>query len=95
MQINPNLPVDPGAAGLVRQRPSATPSAPPPPSSQYIASDFDLNRLQTLRGDTSVPDESGANQALGFLQSNILSQPGSALAAQANLNPESAYALLV
>jgi hypothetical protein len=46
-------------------------------------------------GVPEIPDESGADQVTEFLRSNLLSQPGTALAAQANVNPESAYSLLV
>jgi hypothetical protein len=95
MQINTSLSVDPSAVGVVKNRLASNLPPTPAPSSQNLAPEFDLNRLQALDGDTGIPDESGANQALAFLQSNFLAQPGSAIAAQANLNPESAYALLV
>jgi len=94
MQINTSLSADSSAAGLVKNRLPATPPAPSSPSSQNVAPEFDLNRLQSLTGDISVPDEAGANQALALLQAGFLSQPDSAIAAQANLNPESVYTLL-
>jgi hypothetical protein len=46
-------------------------------------------------GVPEIPDESGADQVTQSLRADFLSQPGSALAAQANANPESAYSLLV
>ena len=40
------------------------------------------------------PIAAGADQAAGFIRANLSSQHGLALAAQANLDPESAYNLL-
>jgi hypothetical protein len=95
MLINTNLPTDPSASALRQSRaPGAPAGQTPPPSTQATASQFDLTRWQGLEGDTTVPDSAGADQAADFAQANFLAQPAQAVAAQANLNPESAYSLL-
>jgi hypothetical protein len=46
-------------------------------------------------GAPGISDAAGADQVTDFLRANFLSQPGTALAAQGNPNPESAYNLLI
>ena len=94
MQINTSLSTDSNNPAPVKNRLVASASTQPAPTQQSVVPEFDLARLQSLNGDTTIPDEAGANQALAFLKTNFLSDPASASAAQGNLNPESVYALL-
>jgi hypothetical protein len=52
-------------------------------------------RFSLENGVPEITDAAGADQATEFLRANLYSQPGTALAAQANANPESAYNLLI
>ena len=45
-------------------------------------------------GVPAITDAAGADQVTEFFRANLLSQHGTALAAQANLNPEAVYNLL-
>ena len=93
MKINPNLSTDPSAAGLRNARPLAT-ANPSTASTPSTPPQLDLARWPALDGDTTVPDSAGADASAQYAQSNFLAQPALALAAQANLNPDSAYTLL-
>jgi len=46
-------------------------------------------------GAPGISDAAGAEQVTASLRATFLSQPGTALAAQGNPNPESAYNLLI
>jgi hypothetical protein len=46
-------------------------------------------------GAPGISDEAGADQVTAFLRATFLSQSGTALAAQGNPNPETAYNLLI
>jgi hypothetical protein len=67
---------------------------------QTPGGDAALARLQGRvpleeEGVPGIPDAAGADQVTQFLRANLLSQPGTALAAQGDPNPESAYNLLI
>jgi hypothetical protein len=55
-----------------------------------------LQRLAPLQDGAvpAIPDAAGADEVTGFFRANLSSQYWTALAAQANLDPESAYNLL-
>ena len=79
------------AAEALPRRPAPPPTARPPIPP--------LGRLQGLvaldeDGVSAITDAAGADQVTEFLRADLLSPDGSALAAQANVNPESAYSLL-
>jgi hypothetical protein len=46
-------------------------------------------------GAPEISDAAGADQVTDYLRATFLSQPGTALAAQGNPNPETAYSLLI
>jgi len=99
MLINTSLPPETAARDLRNSRAADSPPAPTGPAPQTPGADSTLGRLQGLvplheYGVPDITDAAGADQVTDYLRANLLSQPGAALAAQANANPESAYSLL-
>jgi len=99
MLINTSLPPETAARDLRNSRAADSPPAPTGPATQTPVADSTLGRLQGLvpldeDGVPAITDAAGADQVTDFLRANLSSQPGLALTAQANLNPESAYHLL-
>ncbi|MGD1084500.1 MAG: hypothetical protein ABSA47_07085 [Verrucomicrobiota bacterium] len=97
MIINASLPAESAAASPRHSR-TAT-ASPSNAASPKTAPDTTLDRMRELspagqEEDWSGLDSAAADTWTSFLHSNILSQAGSALAAQANLNPETAFTLL-
>jgi hypothetical protein len=91
MIINSSLPVESTAAAPRHSR-----ANPAPPQ---IPTDPAPDRMLELRAagqdeDGADLDPKAADAWTGFLHSNILSQAGTALAAQANQNPETVFSLL-
>lgn len=94
MLINTSLSTDSSSSSPLNNRAAGAPAAPSASAPQPSAVESDLGRFQGLDGDSGIPDSAGADQAVGFSRANFLSQPALALAAQANLNPESVFNLL-
>jgi len=79
------------AAGSAPALASATPKTP--------GLDSAIRRLEGLApldedAASRITDADGADQVTDFFRANLPSQHGPALAAQANLNPESVFSLL-
>jgi hypothetical protein len=85
----------PAPAGPAPQTPGAngTQSAAAGNSAALVARRYSVALEED--GAPGISDAAGADQVTDFLRANFLSQPGTALAAQGNPNPESAYNLLI
>jgi hypothetical protein len=99
MIIQSSLPADTTAADLLNSRSAGASAGLPNNTSSPNATDPGLNRMRELSlagtdGDFAPGDSTSADGWTNFLRSNILSQGGTALAAQANQNPETAFSLL-
>lgn len=99
MLINPSLSPDPAAPDLRNSRTPDSSPAPAAPAPKTPGADPILARLQGLApldeaGVPGITDAAGADQVTEFFRANLPSQHGPALAAQANLNPESVFNLL-
>ena len=95
MLINTSLSADTTAAKLQSERLAATNKPQPQPqTSAPVASQTSGLSAIDLDGDNSVVDSAGADQAAQLLTTGFSSQPALAFAAQANLNPETAFNLL-
>jgi hypothetical protein len=87
------------AINLQKSRTASTSTGTPSNSSQANAADPSLNRMRELSmaesdGAFGSDDTTAADGWMSFLQSNLSAQGETALAAQANLNPATAYSLL-
>jgi hypothetical protein len=99
MLINTSLSTETAARDLRNSRAADSTPAPAGAALQPPGPDSAMGRLRGLapldeEGVSGITDASGADQAAGFIRANLSSQHGLALAAQANLDPESAYNLL-
>jgi hypothetical protein len=99
MLINTSLSPETAARDLRNSRAAEASPAPAGAASPTTAADSAVRRLEgpaplAEDGVAGITDAAGADQVTEFLRANLPSQPGPALAAQANLNPESAYHLL-
>jgi hypothetical protein len=99
MIIPSSLPADTTAASLQNSRTTSASAGLPNNGSSTTATDPGLNRMRGLSlagqdGDFAAGDSTAADGWTNFLRSNILSQSGTTLAAQANQNPETAFSLL-
>jgi hypothetical protein len=99
MLIAPTLSPETAARDLRNSRAAEASPAPPGAASQTPGTNSAPERLQGLvpldeDGVSAITDPSGADQVTELLRAGLLSLDGSALAAQANVNPESAYCLL-
>jgi hypothetical protein len=99
MLINTSLSTETAARDLRNSRAAEASPAPAGAASQTPGPDSALRRLEGPApldedGVSGITDAAGADQVTEFFRANLPSQPGLALAAQANLNPESAYHLL-
>ena len=99
MLINTSLSPETAARDLRNSRAAEASPTPAGAALQPSGADSDLGRLRGLapldeEGVSPITDPAGADQAAGFIRANLSSQHGLALAAQANLDPESAYNLL-
>ncbi|MGA3179225.1 MAG: hypothetical protein ABSF38_02650 [Verrucomicrobiota bacterium] len=99
MIINTSLPADSTAADLQNSRPAAASAGSPNAGSPPAATDTTSDRMRELSlagqdGDWASQDIAAADRWTGFLRSNIPSRAGTALAAQANQNPETVFSLL-
>jgi len=97
MIINTSLPAESAAASPRNGR--AAPAGQPNTTSAQTAPDPTLDRMRELSPagqdeDWAGLDATAAETWTGFLRSNVLSQPGTALAAQANQKPETVFSLL-
>jgi hypothetical protein len=100
MLINTSLSPETAARGLPNSRAADAPPASAGASRQTSGAEAALDRLQArfpLQDDgiPAIASAADADQVTEFLRANLLSQPGTALAAQSNPNPESAYNLLI
>ena len=99
MLINTSLPPETAARDLRNSRPAEASPAPAGAASQTTAPAPAVRQLEASAplaedGVAGITDAAGADQATEFLRASLPSQTGLALAAQANLNPETAYHLL-
>jgi hypothetical protein len=99
MLINTSLSPETTARDLRNNRAANASPAPAAAASPTTAADSAVRRLEgpaslVEDGVSEITDAAGADQVTDFLRANLSSQPGLALTAQANLNPESAYHLL-
>jgi flagellin-like hook-associated protein FlgL len=100
MLINTDLSSDTAAMARPQIRTDTGTAASAPPNSP-AASQVDPS-LQRLTGrpvemqdaDCAIQDQAGADQATSFARLNILSQPGTALASQANQLSQNVLSLL-
>jgi hypothetical protein len=100
MLINTSLSSETAAQNLRNSRAAEPSPVNADTAKQQSGADAALDMLQgrVPLAQESVPgiaDASDADQVTEFLRSSLLSQPGIALAAQANANPDSAYNLLI
>jgi hypothetical protein len=99
MIINSSLPAESAAAGLRNSRATPAPAGSGNTASSQTAPGADLDGTRQLRPAAQDEDWAGldpkaADVWTGFLQSNVLSQSGTALAAQANQDPDTVFTLL-
>jgi hypothetical protein len=99
MLINTSLSSETAAQDLRNSRAADSSPAPAGAAPKTPGPDSAVERLQRLApldedAASAIADEAGADQVTGFFRANLPSQHGTALAAQANLNPESVYNLL-
>lgn len=99
MLINPALSTETAVPDLRSSRaadPSPAPAAAAPATPGPDPAAARLRELAVLDADgaSAIADTAGADQVTAFFHANLLSQYGTALAAQANLNPDSVYNLL-
>jgi hypothetical protein len=98
MIIQPSLPAD-AAADLQKNRLAGVATGTSNSGSSTNATDPSLNRMRELSlaeadGEFDAGDSSTADSWTNFLSSSMGTQGGTVLAAQANLNPATAYSLL-
>jgi hypothetical protein len=99
MLINTSLSPETAAQDLRNSRAadsSAAPSSTAAPSSQTDSSAWRLSGPSGMEEDKlpGINDAAGADQVMESYRANLLSQGGTAISAQANLNPDSVYNLL-
>jgi hypothetical protein len=100
MLINTHLSPEAAGQDLRNSRATGSSAAPAPAAAAATpAADPSLERLQGLApleegGAPAITDGATADQVTQFLRANLPSDNVSALAAQANLNPESVFLLL-
>ena len=99
MLINTTLLAETAAGNLRNSRAADSSPAPVSAAPNTPGPDSAAERLQGLApldedGASAIADAAGADQVTGFFRANLLSQYGTALAAQANLNPDPVYNLL-
>jgi hypothetical protein len=100
MLVQTNLSPDAAAQDLRNSRAAGSSAAPAPAATATTpGADPSLGRLQGFapmdeEGAPALTDGATADQVTEFLRANLPSDGASALAAQANLNPESVFLLL-
>jgi hypothetical protein len=98
MLINTSLSPETAAQDLRSSRPTGSSPAPASAAAQTPGPDSAVRRLPVApldeEGVSGINDAAGADQVTEFFRANLLSQYQPALAAQANLNPESVFNLL-
>ena len=99
MHINTLLSTETTAQDLRNSRPADASPATAGAAPKTPGLDSAAGRLRGLApldgdGDSGITDAAGADQAGDFFRANLLSQSQTALAAQANLDPESVFNLL-
>jgi hypothetical protein len=99
MLINTSLSPETAAQDLRNSRATGSSPAPVSAASKTPGPDSAEERLQGLGlldedGIPAITSAAGADQVTEFFRANLLSQYTTALAAQANLNPESVCNLL-
>jgi hypothetical protein len=99
MLINTTLSPETAARDLPNSRAadsSPAPSSAALPASRTDASAWRLPGPDALEADglPAIPGAAGADEVMESFRANLLSQAGTALSAQANLNPDSVYNLL-
>ncbi|HXR07050.1 MAG TPA: hypothetical protein VN765_06955 [Candidatus Acidoferrum sp.] len=100
MLINTSFSPEAAAQDLRNSRAAHASGAPAPANAPETRGDDPaFGRLQGLvpleeQGVPGINDAAGADQITEMLRANLLSEPALALAAQANLSPESVFKLL-
>ena len=99
MLINTSLSPETAARDLRNSRAAAASPAPAGAASPTTTPAPAVRQLDgpaplAEDGAAAITDAAGADQVTEFLRANLPPQSGLALAAQANLNPETAYHLL-
>jgi hypothetical protein len=99
MLIHPTLSSETAVPDLRSSRAADSSLAPAGAAPATPGPDPATARLQELAlldadGVSPIADTAGADQVTAFFRANLFTQYGTALAAQANLNPDSVYNLL-